>query len=178
MCSWVIFSETARTYIVGIKIAKERGACYRLGPELEVTWVRINSCSFCECCFVQRLWLQWSFPWERHIDTLLGSFGRATEISRHYWHPLWHWHVCTCCCALTPSHSHTLHRPIMHKNVRYNCRVIFYNSEILLIRPKMDLALEGNYREMRWFCPWRKTRLVQYLSVNPYHSVDYSSIGC
>lgn len=30
--------------------------------------------------------------------------------------------------------------PVRHRNVRYNCRVIFYNKEILLIRPKMWLA--------------------------------------
>ena len=46
--------------------------------------------------------------------------------------------------------------PVMHKNVRYNCRVIFLNGKILLIRPKMALALEGNYREGRWFTPWTK----------------------
>lgn len=45
--------------------------------------------------------------------------------------------------------------PVMHKNVRYNCRIIAYNKEILLIRPKMWLANDGNYREMRYFTPWR-----------------------
>uniref|UniRef100_A0A8C8FHR7 Glutamine-dependent NAD(+) synthetase n=1 Tax=Oncorhynchus tshawytscha TaxID=74940 RepID=A0A8C8FHR7_ONCTS len=30
-------------------------------------------------------------------------------------------------------------KPIMHHNVRYNCRVIFLNGKILLIRPKMLL---------------------------------------
>ena len=46
----------------------------------------------------------------------------------------------------------------MHKNVRYNCRVIFYNQQLLLIRPKLNLAMNGNYREMRWFAPWNKLR--------------------
>ena len=46
--------------------------------------------------------------------------------------------------------------PAMHKSVRYNCRVFVCNSEILLIRPKMILATEGNYREPRWFAPWQK----------------------
>ena len=48
----------------------------------------------------------------------------------------------------------------MHKNVRYNCRVIFYNRQILLIRPKLYLAMDGNYREMRWFTPWTKLRCM------------------
>ena len=46
----------------------------------------------------------------------------------------------------------------MHKNVLYNCRIIFYNREILLIRPKLFMAMNGNYREMRWFVPWTKLR--------------------
>ena len=49
-------------------------------------------------------------------------------------------------------------RPIVHKNVIYNCRVLIYNGKILLIRPKMWLANDGNYRELRWFTPWMKVR--------------------
>jgi len=52
----------------------------------------------------------------------------------------------------------------MHKNVRYNCRVIFYNRQILLIRPKLYLAMDGNYREMRWFTPWTKLRSMSACS--------------
>lgn len=51
--------------------------------------------------------------------------------------------------------------PVMHKNVKYNCRVISYNREILLIRPKLSLANDGNYREMRYFTPWPKARYVE-----------------
>uniref|UniRef100_A0A3Q4GF27 Glutamine-dependent NAD(+) synthetase n=1 Tax=Neolamprologus brichardi TaxID=32507 RepID=A0A3Q4GF27_NEOBR len=51
--------------------------------------------------------------------------------------------------------------PIMHHNVRYNCRVLFLNRKILLIRPKMLMANHGNYREVRWFSPWNKLRLVE-----------------
>ena len=46
--------------------------------------------------------------------------------------------------------------PVQHKSVRYNCKVIFYNRKILLIRPKMVMANDGNYRELRWFSPWQK----------------------
>ncbi|GAA6017288.1 hypothetical protein JCM11491_000618 [Sporobolomyces phaffii] len=53
--------------------------------------------------------------------------------------------------------------PVVHKNVIYNCRVIFHNRKILLIRPKMWLANDGNYRELRWFTPWMKhKRTEQY----------------
>ncbi|NXF07417.1 NADE synthetase, partial [Smithornis capensis] len=51
--------------------------------------------------------------------------------------------------------------PVLHRNVRYNCRVIFLNKKILLIRPKIALANAGNYRELRWFTPWSKARHVE-----------------
>uniref|UniRef100_A0A8C9X2M5 Glutamine-dependent NAD(+) synthetase n=1 Tax=Sander lucioperca TaxID=283035 RepID=A0A8C9X2M5_SANLU len=51
--------------------------------------------------------------------------------------------------------------PIMHHNVRYNCRVLFLNRKILLIRPKMVMANHGNYRELRWFSPWNQLRNVE-----------------
>ena len=50
--------------------------------------------------------------------------------------------------------------PVTHKNVRLNCRVICYNKQVLLIRPKLWLANEGNYREMRYFTCWPE-RLVE-----------------
>ncbi|KAM9860636.1 glutamine-dependent NAD(+) synthetase [Aulostomus maculatus] len=51
--------------------------------------------------------------------------------------------------------------PIMHHDVRYNCRVLFLNRKILLIRPKMLMANHGIYREMRWFSPWQESRRVE-----------------
>ena len=44
--------------------------------------------------------------------------------------------------------------PVMHKNIRYNCRVFALDGKLLLIRPKMTLASDGNYREHRWFAAW------------------------
>ncbi|KAH8603085.1 glutamine-dependent NAD(+) synthetase [Bisporella sp. PMI_857] len=51
--------------------------------------------------------------------------------------------------------------PVRHRNVRYNCRVIVLNRKVLLIRPKLFLADDGNYREGRWFTPWAKARYVE-----------------
>ncbi|KAJ5947595.1 hypothetical protein N7466_000610 [Penicillium verhagenii] len=51
--------------------------------------------------------------------------------------------------------------PVRHRNVRYNCRVIFYNRKIILIRPKMWLANDGNYREHRHFIPWQRPQEVE-----------------
>jgi len=39
--------------------------------------------------------------------------------------------------------------PVIHKNVFYNCRIICYDREVKLIRPKKYLADDGNYRESR-----------------------------
>ena len=49
--------------------------------------------------------------------------------------------------------------PILHNGVRYNCRVFCLNKKILLIRPKMWLAEDGNYREGRWFTAWSKHKI-------------------
>lgn len=46
--------------------------------------------------------------------------------------------------------------PVMHRNVAYNCRVIFLNRKILLIRPKMAMCDTDDYRESRWFTAWTK----------------------
>lgn len=45
---------------------------------------------------------------------------------------------------------------VRHRNVRYNCRVLCTYKHIFLIRPKMSLANDGLYREMRHFTPWVK----------------------
>lgn len=46
--------------------------------------------------------------------------------------------------------------PVQHRNVSYNCRVVFLNKRIILIRPKLANCDDGNYRETRWFTPWAK----------------------
>lgn len=51
--------------------------------------------------------------------------------------------------------------PVRHFNVAYNCRVVFYNKKIVLIRPKMMMCDDGNYRETRWFSAWSKPRQIE-----------------
>lgn len=55
--------------------------------------------------------------------------------------------------------------PIMHRGVPYNCRVLLLNREVVLVRPKLDLADEGNYREPRWFRTWPRLRAAEELSL-------------
>ena len=51
--------------------------------------------------------------------------------------------------------------PVRHRNIRFNCRVIIYNKKIIMIRPKMSLAEDGNYREMRYFSPWCRPHEIE-----------------
>ena len=53
--------------------------------------------------------------------------------------------------------------PILHKGVSYNCRVILLNRCVIGIRPKLFLANDGNYREMRYFTPWHVDQHVRPL---------------
>lgn len=60
---------------------------------------------------------------------------------------------------------------LLHRSVRYNCRVYLLNRRIVFIRPKMFLAAEGNYRENRWFQAWvRKRELEEF--VLPQIAID------
>lgn len=51
--------------------------------------------------------------------------------------------------------------PIIHKSIKYNCRVISFNGKILLIKPKLYLANDGNYREMRYFTAWNRPKYYE-----------------
>ncbi|KAF6156149.1 hypothetical protein GIB67_024119 [Kingdonia uniflora] len=53
--------------------------------------------------------------------------------------------------------------PVIKGSERYNCQVLCLNRRILMIRPKMWLANDGNYRELRWFTTWKQeNRLVDF----------------
>jgi NAD+ synthase (glutamine-hydrolysing) len=39
--------------------------------------------------------------------------------------------------------------PVLHHGVRYNCRVFCLDRKILMMRPKLFMADDGNYREGR-----------------------------
>ncbi|KAL6349388.1 hypothetical protein AAG906_034045 [Vitis piasezkii] len=46
--------------------------------------------------------------------------------------------------------------PVIKESARYNCQVLCLNRKIVMIRPKMWLANNGNYRELRWFTTWKQ----------------------
>ncbi|XP_074130530.1 glutamine-dependent NAD(+) synthetase isoform X2 [Sminthopsis crassicaudata] len=125
---WALdFEGNLRRILRSIEIARNKGAKYRLGPELEI-------CGY-GC---------WDHYFES--DTILHSYQVLAQL------------------LVAPVAQNIIcdvGMPVMHRNVRYNCRVIFLNGKILLIRPKMVLANEGNYQEMRWFAPWQKSRKAE-----------------
>lgn len=119
---WALdFSGNLERIIESIQVAKNRGARYRLGPELEIPGYG------CEDAFLED-------------DTFLHSWECLGEILKS---------------GLTNDILCDTGMPVMHKNVRYNCRVIVLNGKILFIRPKLVLAADRNYREPRWFVPWQ-----------------------
>ncbi|XP_014485628.1 PREDICTED: probable glutamine-dependent NAD(+) synthetase isoform X2 [Dinoponera quadriceps] len=121
------FDGNHRRILQSIQEAKEAGAAYRSGPELEI-------CGYsCEDHF-------------NESDTLL-----------HCWEVLASLLKSSVCEDMLID----VGMPVMHKNVTYNCRVAFLNQRLLLIRPKMRLCEDGNYRESRWFSPWTKARTVE-----------------
>jgi NAD+ synthase (glutamine-hydrolysing) len=110
-----------------IRVAKERGATLRVGPELEIPGYG------CLDHFLEG-------------DTILHSWEILAKIIES---------------QVTTDILCDIGMPITHKNVIYNCRVIVFNGKILLIRPKMWLANDGNYRELRYFTPWTKHRQTE-----------------
>ncbi|XP_066992905.1 glutamine-dependent NAD(+) synthetase isoform X2 [Anabrus simplex] len=125
---WALdFEGNLHRILESIQEAKEAGATFRSGPELEI-------CGYsCEDHFLES-------------DTLL-----------HCWEVLLEILISPLCKDMLID----VGMPVMHRNATYNCRVIFLNRKILLIRPKMLLCEDGNYRETRWFSPWRKTRQIE-----------------
>ncbi|XP_046994472.1 glutamine-dependent NAD(+) synthetase [Schistocerca americana] len=125
---WALdFKGNLSRILQSIEEAREAGANYRSGPELEI-------CGYsCEDHF-------------HESDTLL-----------HCWEVLLEILISPLCKDMLID----VGMPVMHRNVTYNCRVAFLNRKLLLIRPKMFLCEDGNYRETRWFSPWRKVRQVE-----------------
>ncbi|KAJ0408384.1 hypothetical protein P43SY_003110 [Pythium insidiosum] len=119
---WALdFDGNLDRILESIRVAKERGATYRIGPELEV-------CGYgCEDHFLEAD--TFFHCWES-METLLAS--DATD-------------GILCDIGM----------PVLHNNVRYNCRVYCLDRKIVFIRPKLYLADDGNYREKRWFTTWK-----------------------
>lgn len=118
------FKGNYQRILESIKQAKEKGATYRCGPELEITGYSCGDHFY-------------------ESDTLLHSWEVLAKLLQD---------------SICRDMIVDVGMPVMHKNVTYNCRVVFLNRKILLIRPKLILCDDGNYRETRWFTAWTKRR--------------------
>lgn len=131
---WALDFEGNRDRILeSIKIAKERGARLRVGPELEITGYG------CLDHFLENDVCLHSWEMYAHIIKRPETHGIILDIGM----------------------------PVLHKNVRYNCRLLSLDGEILFIRPKIWLANDGNYREMRFFTPWMKPAVTEEFILPP-----------
>ncbi|KAK9767400.1 glutamine-dependent NAD(+) synthetase [Basidiobolus ranarum] len=125
---WALdFDGNVERILESIKVAKEKGATLRVGPELEITGYG------CQDHFLEG-------------DTYLHSWEALSQILNN---------------KDTYDILLDLGMPVVHKTVKYNCRILALNGKILLIRPKMFMANDGNYREMRWFTAWTKARTTE-----------------
>lgn len=57
--------------------------------------------------------------------------------------------------------------PVLHRGNRFNCRVLAIDGKIIMIRPKLFLASDGNYRENRYFIAWHGPRHVEEYYLPP-----------
>jgi len=55
--------------------------------------------------------------------------------------------------------------PVLYRSCLYNCRVFVRNKKILYIRPKMSLANDGLFREMRYFTRWQSPGKYMHLQL-------------
>ncbi|CAK9231415.1 unnamed protein product [Sphagnum troendelagicum] len=114
-----------------IKQAKDAGAVFRVGPELELSGYG------CEDHFLEP-------------DTLTHSWECLAEILAS---------------DLTDGIVCDIGLPVEQGGVRYNCRAYCLNGQILLVRPKLYLANDGNYRELRRFSAWKHLRQLVELQL-------------
>jgi len=66
--------------------------------------------------------------------------------------------------------------PVIHDGVKYNTMIFISNNEIILIRPKINLADDGNYREARWFTSWAKEGLENF-QLKGFNKQNKTKIG-
>ncbi|GAB1202302.1 glutamine-dependent NAD(+) synthetase [Aspergillus pseudonomiae] len=133
---WALdFEGNCERIIESIRQAKKAGATLRVGPELEITGYGVLD-GFLEG------------------DTFLHSWEMLARIIDH------------ADCQDIVVDERAIQLPVGGLQVSKPASliflsVIFYNRKIILIRPKMWLANDGNYREMRYFTPWQRPQEIE-----------------
>lgn len=71
--------------------------------------------------------------------------------------------------GLTDNMLVVIGNPIIYNNKKYNTMTYILNNEIKLIRPKITLADDGNYREARFFSSWEHGLFETFtIDLSPY----------
>ena len=128
---WALdFQGNLERILASVQAAKDAGAAFRSGPELEVPGYS------CQDHF-------------HESDTLLHCWEVLLELLASP--------VCRGGILVDVG------MPVAHKGVVYNCRVVFLEGRLLLVRPKLANCDDGIYRETRWFTAWPKRRQIEDL---------------
>ena len=143
MDQWAMDFESNKQRIVrSIVVAKERGARYRVGPELEITGYGCED-HFLEDDTFRHSWEARQFtvrrpraltahlhvpgprrdPLLRHHRGLMASLPLAMFCAR----------LLTPCCSCQGIVC-DFGMPVLYQGVRYNCRVLCHNGKVLFIR--------------------------------------------
>ncbi|KAG7268559.1 hypothetical protein CRUP_036316, partial [Coryphaenoides rupestris] len=161
--------------IACIEVAKSRGAKYRLGPELEICGYGCGdhyyeSDTLLHSFQVLRKLLEspstkdvicdWALDFDGNLDRILKSIEVAKSRGAKYrLGP--ELEICGYGCgdhyyeSDTLLHSFQVLRKLLESPSTKDV-ICDVGMKILLIRPKMLMANNGNYRELRWFSPWNK----------------------
>lgn len=138
---WAMDFEGNKNRIIqSIIKCKQLGAHIRIGPELEISGYG------CEDHFLELDTINHSWDVIASIISYKLNEDIEDTIEENY---------------LTYNIICDIGMPVIYQGVIYNCRVIIYNSKIILIRPKMAMSDDGNYRENRWFTPWNRGYTVE-----------------
>lgn len=108
-----------------IEEAKRSGARLRLGPELELSGYG------CEDHFLEQD--TFFHSWNSLAQILSGDLTDRTSHIRSFGFP------CNDVMYLLSDIICDVGMPVLHRGIRYNCRVILLNRRIVLIRPKVIL---------------------------------------
>jgi NAD+ synthase (glutamine-hydrolysing) len=68
--------------------------------------------------------------------------------------------------------------PVNFHGIIFNCRVLVYQKKILLIRPKIANADDGNYRESRYFIAWTKGYQLEDFTIPSFLAYELKQQTC
>ena len=68
--------------------------------------------------------------------------------------------------------------PVNFRGIIFNCKVLVYQRKILLIRPKIAIANDGNYGESRYFTAWTKGYELEEFTIPSFLAYELKQQTC